>query len=277
MDSVCSTRLVARILQQIRLRTLAIALLGLFCAVAAAPSQAQNPHRPFNVLPLRINSVSAVTDASGVTSLVANGSLGSTTFTAPIDLSNAAVPTLSSSILDLHLGAINLNLLGLDVATSPICLDITAVPGPGNLLGNLLFGISGLLNNGLSLSQILNGLTTTQLTQLESGITGLLNGALSNATSSASFAGISGTAAGATDILNLSLGPVNLNLLGLNVHLDNCNNGPVTVDITAIPGAGNLLGNLLSLVAHLLDNTNASQTAILAILQQVAGVIAGLL
>ena len=56
------------------------------------------------------------------------------------------------------------------------------------------------------------------------------------------------------NILNLSLGPVDLTLLGLNVHLDNCNNGPVTVSVTAVPGAGNLLGNLLCDVSHLLDN-----------------------
>src|SRR5439155_26668110 len=45
-----------------------------------------------------------------------------------------------------------------------------------------------------------------------------------------------------------------LNLLGLHVKLDNCNNGPVTMDVAAIPngqpGAG-LLGQLLS---GLLDN-----------------------
>ena len=166
--------------------------------------------------------------------------------------------------------------MGLDVATSPICLDITAVPGPGNLLGNLLYGIAGLLNNGTSLSQVLNGLTASQLTQLETGLTGLLNGALSKATSSAAFNGISGTTAGATNILNLSLGPLNLNLLGLNVHLDNCDNGPVTVDITAVPGAGNLLGNLLSGIAHLLD-TGASPIAILTHLQKVAQAITALL
>jgi hypothetical protein len=44
-------------------------------------------------------------------------------------------------------------------------------------------------------------------------------------------------------ILNLELGPIDLTLLGLNVSLDNCKGGPVTVDITARRGA--LLGDLL--------------------------------
>ena len=54
---------------------------------------------------------------------------------------------------------------------------------------------------------------------------------------------------GSCDILNLVLGPLDLNLLGLEVHLDQ-----VVLDIVAQAGAGNLLGNLLCAVAGLLDN-----------------------
>lgn len=57
-------------------------------------------------------------------------------------------------------------------------------------------------------------------------------------------------AAATCDILNLNLGPLDLNLLGLQVHLDE-----VVLDITAQQGPGNLLGNLLCAVAGLLDNT----------------------
>jgi hypothetical protein len=53
-------------------------------------------------------------------------------------------------ILNLDIGAIHLDLLGLVVDLSPISLDITAVSGPGNLLGNLLCAVAGLLDpNGL--------------------------------------------------------------------------------------------------------------------------------
>jgi hypothetical protein len=55
--------------------------------------------------------------------------------------------------------------------------------------------------------------------------------------------------AAACDILHLVLGPLDLNLLGLKVHLDK-----VVLDIVAQSGAGQLLGNLLCAVAHLLDN-----------------------
>jgi hypothetical protein len=53
---------------------------------------------------------------------------------------------------------------------------------------------------------------------------------------------------GACDILTLNLGPLDLDILGLRVALD-----PVNLLIEAVPGAGNLLGNLLCAVAGLLD------------------------
>ena len=50
-------------------------------------------------------------------------------------------------------------------------------------------------------------------------------------------------------ILHLVLAPLDLDLLGLQVHLDK-----VLLDIVAKSGAGNLLGNLLCAVTHLLDD-----------------------
>ena len=52
----------------------------------------------------------------------------------------------------------------------------------------------------------------------------------------------------ACDILHLNLGPLHLDLLGLVIDLDE-----IVLDIVAVPGAGNLLGNLLCAVAGLLD------------------------
>lgn len=50
------------------------------------------------------------------------------------------------------------------------------------------------------------------------------------------------------DVLNLVLGPLDLNLLGLEVSLNR-----VALDIVAVTGAGNLLGNLICAVVGLLD------------------------
>ena len=69
---------------------------------------------------------------------------------------------------------------------------------------------------------------------------------------SATDARTSGRAA-ACDILNLVLGPLDLNVLGLEVHLQR-----VVLDIVAVAGAGQLLGNLLCAVAGLLDGSPIS-------------------
>jgi hypothetical protein len=53
---------------------------------------------------------------------------------------------MDCSILDLDIGAIHLDLLGLVVDLAPIHLDITGDTGAGNLLGNLLCGLAGILD-----------------------------------------------------------------------------------------------------------------------------------
>jgi hypothetical protein len=153
-------------------------------------------------------------------------------------------------ILNLQLGPINLNLLGLLVETSQICLEITAHPSQG-LLGDLLCGIARLLDRGLGLNQILGRLSTAEQQMLTDVLRDILNGALNNL-NQAVITGVdlngNGNGIGALQqgcpILNLELGPLDLNILGLRVYLHDCDGGPVTIDITAIPGGG-LLGNLL--------------------------------
>jgi hypothetical protein len=78
-------------------------------------------------------------------------------------------------------------------------------------------------------------------------------------------------AAASCSVLHLVLGPLNLNLLGLAVHLNR-----VVLDITAIPGAGNLLGNLLCAVANLLNNTSptlADLYKLSSLLSQIIGML----
>jgi hypothetical protein len=61
----------------------------------------------------------------------------------------------SCSILSLTLGPLHLDLLGLVVDLNQVVLNITAVPGAGNLLGNLLCAVAGLLDGGGALSNLL--------------------------------------------------------------------------------------------------------------------------
>jgi hypothetical protein len=193
-------------------------------------------------------------------------------------------------ILHLTLGPLDLNLLGLQVHLNQVVLDITAVSGPGKLLGNLLCGIANLLNANrpplgvlavrlnrlLNLSRLLQGINLTGTTQNGGTFTGTLdvkrlavvNGKLSlvgvvngvvkdasgaitktitNAPVTIPLAGANGTCS----ILHLELGPLDLDLLGLQVHLSR-----IVLDVTAHTGPGNLLGNLLCSIAHLLDQNN---------------------
>jgi hypothetical protein len=75
------------------------------------------------------------------------------------------------------------------------------------------------------------------------------------------------SADGTCDILNLILGPLHLNLLGLVVDLNQ-----VVLNITAQSGGGQLLGNLLCAVAHLLDS-NSPLTALVDLLNQILGAL----
>jgi len=75
-------------------------------------------------------------------------------------------------ILDLDIGAIHLDLLGLVVDLAPIHLDITAVSGAGNLLGNLLCAVAGLLDPTSGLLTLINNLA--QLLDLLNQINQLL-------------------------------------------------------------------------------------------------------
>src|SRR5918995_6704465 len=63
-------------------------------------------------------------------------------------------------ILDLDIGRIHLDLLGLVVNIAPIHINVTAVRGAGNLLGNLLCALVGLLDDlsGPDLADFLDGL-----------------------------------------------------------------------------------------------------------------------
>ena len=68
--------------------------------------------------------------------------------------------TATCTILNLVLGPLHLDLLGLVIDLNQVNLLITAVPGAGNLLGNLLCGVAGLLDGsaGGGLSGLLQNL-----------------------------------------------------------------------------------------------------------------------
>ena len=68
----------------------------------------------------------------------------------------ASAAQAACDILRLTLGPLDLNLLGLRVQLNQVKLDITAVPGDGALLGNLLCALTGILNQNGLLAQLQN-------------------------------------------------------------------------------------------------------------------------
>jgi len=202
------------------------------------------------------------------------------TFTEPV-----AAISGTCDILHLELGPLDLDLLGLVVHLDKVVLDIDANAG-GGILGDLLCGIAGLLDNPTGLAELLDrilrlvgglfsGLDVVgTVTGATLNITKFVvdNGALAaqgTITNSAGQVLDTFTAAidatGTCQILHLELGPLDLDLLGLEIHLDR-----VVLDITAQSGPGNLLGNLLCGIAGLLDS-GGPLTTIVNLLNQLLG------
>ena len=89
--------------------------------------------------------VGTVTTATGPVPIVRTVSI-------PVAVINPA----TCDILHLELGPLDLDLLGLVVHLDKIVLDIDAQSGPGNLLGNLLCSVAGLLDDPGGLARLLN-------------------------------------------------------------------------------------------------------------------------
>ena len=104
------------------------------------------------VLTLVGNLTGTLTNAAGTVI----GSVTNQAISTPV---TGAAGTGSCSILDLTLGPLHLDLLGLVVDLNQVHLQITGQTGNGQLLGNLLCGLANALNGGGGgLASILNNL-----------------------------------------------------------------------------------------------------------------------
>jgi hypothetical protein len=142
---------------------------------------------------------------------------------------------------------------------------LTSMPLAGTVPAGTFTGTGTV--NSLAMN---NGMLTVN--GLLNGVIHLVNGTalpLVNALFSATGNLTRSAATGACQLLHLALGPINLNLLGLVLTTS-----PITIDLTAASGPGNLLGNLLCSVAHLLDN-NGPLTAVQALLNRINAILSG--
>lgn len=142
---------------------------------------------------------------------------------------------------------------------SVLVLPITGQDANGNAFSgtftvqNFTHQATNLFANG-----VLNGTITSS--------TGALVGTVTNAPATLPVVGGDPTCS----ILNLTLGPLDLNLLGLMIHLNQ-----VVLTITAQSGSGNLLGNLLCAVANLL-NGSAPLGSLTGLLNHMVSILNGL-
>ena len=168
--------------------------------------------------------------------------------------------------LELTVPAIDLNLLGMLLKTSPITVDAFAQTGDGNLLGNLLDSLLNTIDatpgNLTTLSENLNALLAKVI-----GVLNVADLSVSQAIVDAlppvvqtllSPILVSQTPGEMTQILDLVIAspdntpPVQADLLGLVVTTSD-----IDAELWAQTGDGQILGNLLFNVAHLLDEGNA--------------------
>src|SRR3954454_19375381 len=132
---------------------------------------------------------------------------------------------------------------------------LQTIPNVGTFTGSLTTTSFQVVNGVINAVGTVSGTLT--------GPTGNVIGTLTNAPISVPITGLTGRC----PILALHTGQINLSLLGLNVVLS-----PIDLTITAQAAPGNLLGNLLCAVAHLLD-TNGPLTGIAALLNQILAVL----
>jgi hypothetical protein len=145
--------------------------------------------------------------------------------------------------------------LGLSFAGAGVASAAPSAPAAAAPVTALATPITGTTSNGGTFA---GTFTPTNFSTQNGNV--LANGVLTGTARDASGASVGSVnqavsapvtiAAATCQVLNLVLGPLHLDLLGLVVDLNQ-----VHLVITAVQAAGNLLGNLLCAVTHLLDGT----------------------
>ena len=171
----------------------------------------------------------------------------------------AALVSLAAALL------LSIGLVGTATA-QPVAVDPTAAPVTG-ALSDATGAVTGTFD-------VQNVIVENGTLQAVGTFTGTITDAVGHSTQGTQQLAIPvdlAQSAGSCQILDLVLGPLDLVLLGLQVHLDT-----VHLNITAQSGPGELVGNLHCAVAGLLDgglplNTVLGQIA--ALLNQLLGIL----
>jgi hypothetical protein len=218
-----------------------------------------------------LSTASTLVDLKGASNAV-NNALHST-----VDLLNSAslnisgvshgpldaAPVTNSELLELFVAPVHLDLLGMHVDTSTIRVTLTAKSGQGRVLGNALTELVNLFNPPLP-----DHLDVSALNDKLDDLVAKLDQQLQGIPS----APVPAVPASDGQILNLTVPPLDLNLLGLVIETS-----PITVNASAQAGNGALLGNVLTTAVNTLGATPADiaelNTNINEVLAKVVGVL----
>lgn len=216
---------------------------------------------------LDVPAVSAVVNEilGNTVSLLNSGSLsvsGINTTSGPLSSTpTGSSTTTTTSVLTLHVAPVTLNLMGAVVTTSPIDVTLTAQPGQGLVLGNVVTDLANTFNpplpKKLSLDDInakLGNLLTELNQQIPDGTTP------------------PPVTLGPGQFLDLTVEPINLNLLGLLLQTS-----PIEVTATNQTGNGDLLGNIGTTVLNTVDATPDNLTTFNNDLNAILGKVIGVL
>jgi hypothetical protein len=144
--------------------SLALALLAMFVITplaGAAPKTAGGTATLTNTVGTVTTTLGAVTNLQAVF----NAATGITTITGTLTTATGIVADFTTTllgtsgsceILNLVLGPLFIDVLGLQIDLNRVVLNITAQSGPGNLLGNLLCTVARLLDSSASGNAIAN-------------------------------------------------------------------------------------------------------------------------
>jgi hypothetical protein len=176
------------------------------------------------------------------------------------EFDNAEAST--TTVLDVFVAPVHLDLLGLVVTTNPIHLTVTAHAGDGLVLGNVVTALAHLFDNPpetLTVDEV-----NLRLEQLLAD----LNAMIPNIPPAESPP----VTLEPDQFLELTVPTIDLNLLGLLLKTS-----PITVNAFDQTGNGNLLGNFLNSLLNTIDATPGNLTALSenlnALLAKVVGVL----
>lgn len=168
----------------------------------------------------------------------------------------------STTVLDVFVAPVYLDLLGLVVTTEPIHLTVTAHSGPGLVLGNVVTELAHLFDDPPA------ALTVDAVNARLAELLAALNAQIPNVPPAESPP----VTLEDGQFLELTVPAIDLNLLGLLVKTS-----PITVNAFDQTGDGNLLGNLLDSLLLTIDATPGNLTALSenlnALLAKVVGVL----